>query len=448
MKQYEPYTITLQWNGEMCRDCENSLSKGERVWAQAHQFNRRSFWCMIHGNIRFETKSDPTEGGSFGESEEPEEEPTINEVYCKKHPREKIPCVICNKKQKPTGGGIIDKVKEVFDGTDDSDELKDISTEQWPSIASIEYAMEKIEEYTKHKELEKCKMELTKKGLLNQFQGAFAVIYKGIDDKKQDCAFRLFTRRNTKAMDRYNKLSNYFDEKKIFDSNYFTKFEYIPRAVEIFINTKDTENKKTKDFPIIKMGWVNGDSLENFIQKTNSKDEIKKLSENFLDMVNTLENLKIAHGDLHPKNILVDDKLNLRLVDYDCIYIPNVFTNEQPENGDADCQHPHRSSFDYDEKLDRFSALVIYLGLLAMSENIDIKYHKDSKEFPFSKTDFLNPTSSELFLKLENEKMSSNVRFLTKKLSHYCKSNKPKISSLKELLNELKHNEEEENGRK
>ena len=140
---------------------------------------------MIHGNIRFETKSDPTEGGSFGESEEPEEEPTINEVYCKKHPREKIPCVICNKKQKPTGGGIIDKVKEVFDGTDDSDELKNISTEQWPSIASIEYAIEKIEEYTKHKELEKCEMELTKKGLLYQFQGAFAVIYKGIDNKNQ-----------------------------------------------------------------------------------------------------------------------------------------------------------------------------------------------------------------------------------------------------------------------
>ena len=122
----EPYKITLQWNGEMCRDCENSLSKGERVWAQAHQFNRRSFWCLPHGNFRFEEKLDMAPN-------QVEESEVVK--YCQKHKHEKIPCKICNK-SKP---GFIDKIKEIIDETtDDSDDLDSISTKQWPSINSIE----------------------------------------------------------------------------------------------------------------------------------------------------------------------------------------------------------------------------------------------------------------------------------------------------------------------
>tara|TARA_Y100000590_G_scaffold396091_1_gene476519 strand:- start:1744 stop:3030 length:1287 start_codon:yes stop_codon:yes gene_type:complete len=425
MKQYEPYKITLQWGGETCKSCECSLFRGDTVWAQAHPFNRRSFWCLKDGNFMFEGKSDIT-------ISKPEEQP--KEVNPKPDTKKK--------KSK----GFIEKVKAIVDEkTDDSDDLKSISSNQWPSINSIEYAIENIHDHANREELKKYKME-SKKGLLYQFQGAFAVIYKGINDKKHEYALRLFTARNFMAMDRYNKLSTYFEKNKIYERcTYFTEFKYLPRAIEIYINTVDTEAKRTENFPILRMGWVTGKSFEDFIKETTSTDEIKKLTKNFLHMINKLEELKISHGDLHPKNILVDGELNLRLVDYDCIYISDFKGNSQPEGGDADCQHPHRKKFTYDEKLDRFSALVIYLGLLAISENIDLKSHKNSGEFPFSQTDFVDPSSSELFSKLEI--LSPSVRFLTKKLAHYCKSDIPEISSLNELLYEFEHNEGEENGR-
>ena len=89
-------------------------------------------------------------------------------------------------------------------------------------------------------------------------------------------------------------------------------------------------------------------------------------------MVMELESLGIAHGDLHPKNIMVYND-QLRLVDYDCIFIKDFQGQDEPEDGDADCQHPKRKNFVYDQKIDRFSALVIYLGLLAISENIELK---------------------------------------------------------------------------
>jgi hypothetical protein len=231
-------------------------------------------------------------------------------------------------------------------------------------------------------------------------------------------------------MQRYSDLQDYFEKNKIFTKcPYFIRFEYKPDAIYIKFRVNRNDVKE-KPFDIIKMEWVEGDVLQEFIKNTDDKKRIKILADKFLDMVMELESLGIAHGDLHPKNVMVHND-QLRLVDYDCIFIKDFQGQDEPEDGDQDCQHPKRKNFVYDQKIDRFSALVIYLGLLAISENIELKSHR-GEEFIFQKSDFLKPNESKLFKKLDG--MSSEIKSLSSKLQEYCNEDKPNIDSLQKIV--------------
>ena len=419
-----PYKKTPQWNGK-CEKCEKFIpAKVAQVYIGSDEYNSYAFWCITCGDRLFGTNNDDVL-----------KKPSST-VQPKKTVQEK------NQKKKSTGAFTkMNPFRRQAETVDDKNELQKISAKEWPSDTSIENAIENIGYTCDNKELQNLKMEKDDMDLLYQHQGQFAVIYKGSNNEKS-YALRLFTNKTLGEMNRYNKLYDFFNQNEIFKKcDYFTDFKYFPRAIRLKLNTP--QNNEENWFPIIKMGWVNGKSLEDFIKETNSKDEIKNVADNFLLMVNKLEELKIAHGDLHPKNILVDDKLNLKLVDYDCIFVSDFKGQPQPELGDPDCQHPHREKFTYDEKLDRFSALVIYLGLIALSENIELKSHKDSGEFIFSKKDFVDTSSSKLFQKLGD--MGSKVTMLTNYLIQYCKSKKPQIHSLNELLYNDESNEEEKN---
>ena len=311
--------------------------------------------------------------------------------------------------------------EEIEEESDDLDS-------NWPMVAEIENALEHPEYSIEDNKLKKIKMENDVIGLLLQTQGQFAVVYKG---KLQNSMFalRLFKEKKKGLMQRYSTLHNYLVKNKIFGKcSYFTEFEYKPQSISI----KVIVNRKAEKVkcPIVKMDWVKGVVLQDFIQKNNDPKKIRILADEFLAMVNKLEDLKIAHGDLHPKNIMVHNE-QLKLVDYDCIFIKDFKDQPSPENGDPDCQHPNRNKFTYDYKIDRFSALVIYLGLLAISEDIELRSHR-VEEFIFSQNDFLKPKESKLFKKLDG--MSSKIKSLSSKLQEYCNETKPNVNSLQEIL--------------
>mgnify|MGYP001422646570 CR=1 FL=1 len=316
------------------------------------------------------------------------------------------------------------KIKSKPNETDDeSDDLDG----QLVLVGDMENALEHPEDNIDDEELKEIIMERDKLDLPIQWQGQFAVVYKG-ELKKSMYALRLFRNNNKDLMQRYSDLQDYFEKNKIFtECPYFIRFEYKPDAIYIKFRVNRNDVKE-KPFDIIKMEWVEGDVLQDFIKNTDDKKRIKILADKFLDMVMELESLGIAHGDLHPKNVMVHND-QLRLVDYDCIFIKDFQGQDEPEDGDQDCQHPKRKNFVYDQKIDRFSALVIYLGLLAISENIELKLHR-GEEFIFARSDFLDPSVSPLFKILDG--MSDKIKSLSSKLQKYCKKDKPNIGSLQE----------------
>jgi hypothetical protein len=80
-------------------------------------------------------------------------------------------------------------------------------------------------------------------------------------------------------------------------------------------------------------------------------------------MIKTLQQASVAHGDLQHGNVFVVGE-ELRLVDYDGMYVPSLTGKTSHEIGHRNYQHPHRTERDFGPHLDTFSAWVIYASLI------------------------------------------------------------------------------------
>ena len=134
---------------------------------------------------------------------------------------------------------------------------------------------------------------------------------------------------------------------------------------------------------------------------------------------------------------MVQEDGSIRLVDYDGIYLPQFRGERSPELGHRNFQHPLRSSEDYDDYVDNFPSLVIYLSLLAVASDPDLwDFHDDGENLIFKKVDYAAPESSELFNRLKNSP-SHDVVELTKYLEECCAIPVEKVPDLESALQEI-----------
>jgi len=124
------------------------------------------------------------------------------------------------------------------------------------------------------------------------------------------------------------------------------------------------------------------------------------LAEEWVKLVNALRQAGIAHGDLQHGNIILEQG-RLRLVDLDGLFVPAMSGWSSSELGHQHYQHPRRDAEFFDSSLDNFSALVIYLSLLALAERPSLWAEHHDENLLFTKTDFIEPGSSSLFGKIK-----------------------------------------------
>lgn len=151
--------------------------------------------------------------------------------------------------------------------------------------------------------------------------------------------------------------------------------------------------------PFVKMPFLVGTPpLGEFIaDHYTDRPLMLQLRDAWLRMINELEVLSMAHGDLDLTNVLVEQRrsvLTLKLIDYDNIWIPELAGRPQTEYGHAAFQHPAffaSRTRRYDIDMDRFSALVIYIALdmLAHRPELYDEWHADeSEQLLFSEADY------------------------------------------------------------
>ncbi|KAA8923427.1 RIO1 family regulatory kinase/ATPase [Thermoplasma sp.] len=217
--------------------------------------------------------------------------------------------------------------------------------------------------------------------------GNYGIIFK-LENNGAYYAIKCFTK-GSDLHRRYFEIGRHLQGKNI---PCIVHFEYIENGVR-------TMKDPSLYYPVLKMDWVDGDSLYTFLKKNiDNGREIRRIAGEFLNMVMELKMNKMAHGDLSCDNILISNG-RVIFVDYDGMYVPALKNMPSSENGHENFQRPDRKPSDFSENMDDFSALVIYTSLYVLSLRPEAwKFNGDDPDaLLFRKADFLNPEKSEVF---------------------------------------------------
>ncbi len=217
--------------------------------------------------------------------------------------------------------------------------------------------------------------------------GNFAFTYRLRNGKQW--AVRCFSKYDP-GQDRYDAISRFV---QTHPKPFFVRTEYKKQGILV----------NGAWYPITKTEWVEGDTLELYIDKNVANQRaMEDLLGRFGSLVMELEKLGIAHGDLQHGNILVRNGA-LVLIDYDGMYVPELQGYKSNERGHQDYQHPGRTGDEFGPHLDRFSSIVIYLTLKALTLNKELwrRYSAGGDHLILRQADFREPDSSALLAEME-----------------------------------------------
>lgn len=127
---------------------------------------------------------------------------------------------------------------------------------------------------------------------------------------------------------------------------------------------------KEKHVDIVVSPWIEGVTLDRYIDSLVEKNDIEKLnslSARFDRMALDLLQRDVAHGDITCENIIVDECGQLHLIDFDASYTPLIAETTSSELGTAAYQHPLRTTKDFDHTIDDYSLALISTALSAIA---------------------------------------------------------------------------------
>ena len=214
--------------------------------------------------------------------------------------------------------------------------------------------------------------------------GAFAAVFK-VRHKGKIKALRCFLNDDRAISSRYEAI-NSLKLSFLVDCEFFQD--------ELLVNNRRIS--------VVLMDWCDGISLGSYVMNhLGNIQKLDRLQMKLIEIHKALESKSMAHGDLQSGNIMVSDfngKLSVKLIDYDCFYLPKYSGTQAPENGHLSYQHPKRTLSQYNEHLDRFSMLVILNGIEVAKYYPDAwaisTGFNDGDNFLFTGFDFVNLDSS------------------------------------------------------
>jgi serine/threonine protein kinase len=283
----------------------------------------------------------------------------------------------------------------------------------WPLSSAYAQALQNIE-YSiseKYPDLRQGKLDLNPNVKRSSYifgSGNFGTVFR-MDFGGKKSALKCFTRAAPDLAERYFYISWYLSQIRL---PFLMNFRYYTGAVR-------TLQKPNEYFPVLLMDWSEGTSLNSFISANLGNSKLmNSLARNFLEVVIDMQKAQVSHGDLSGDNILVNPDGRIMLIDYDGFYVPPLRGKRSNEKGHENFQHPSRGD-EFNERIDNFSALVIYLSISAVAENPKLWEYNggDLDRLIFRITDFTSPDKSKVFSDLRRQ--GKSVRKITEKLIEY-----------------------------
>jgi len=247
--------------------------------------------------------------------------------------------------------------------------------------------------------------------------GAFAAVFKGSLNGRT-YAIRCFLSVEDETINRYKAICSYLKNVR---SSWKTECEFIENEISLNGNL----------YPILKMEWMNGLLINQFVSNHLSENRVlAELQEKLVAVSEDLERNKIGHGDIQCGNIIISgtsDDFQVKLIDYDGMYVPDLAHKKSIEKGRSEFQHPNRTLNNFSPEIDRFSFWVMITALEALK--LDKTLWREVMQggfntldnFLFTIQDFVNPNQSKLFNRLYNLN-STALNYYLDKLKYFCNS--------------------------
>ena len=291
----------------------------------------------------------------------------------------------------------------------------------WPGITDFSEAVQNPLLCFKGTELEAGAVSVNQRGMPLVFSGAFACVYSvSVGGRKY--AVRCFTREVKDQQTRYNQLREYLIN--VLPPS-FVHFEFLEHGISL----------KGAWYPVVRMEWVEGESLSNFVgSNLNDPDALRRIAAQWRGgPAASLRGLGIAHNDLQQGNVMVQADGRIRLVDYDGMFLPRFRGERSPELGHKNFQHPLRTAEDYDAYVDNFPSLVVYLSLLAIASDPGLWAFFNDDNLILTRNDYADPGKSPLF-DLLKKSPDQTVAKLAERLEEYCTLPVENVPDLETIL--------------
>jgi hypothetical protein len=228
--------------------------------------------------------------------------------------------------------------------------------------------------------------------------GNFADVYEIRCPNGSRWAVKCFTREVPGLRDRYQEISDSLRQAKL---PFTVDFTYQEQGIRI----------RNDWFPVLKMQWVEGFTLNEFVRQHLDKPAmLGALLQIWSRMGARLRSAGIAHADLQHGNVLLvpgttATSVAAKLIDYDGMFVPSFQGKKSGEVGHPCYQHPQRlREGTFNPEVDRFPLLLIATSLrcLEASGRSLWERHDNGDNLLFLETDLKAPRESTVFRELKS----------------------------------------------
>lgn len=191
--------------------------------------------------------------------------------------------------------------------------------------------------------------------------GNFADVYEFLCPATEGhYAIKCFTREVPGLQERYSQISQHLQNVRL---PFTVEFTYQAEGIRV----------GSRWFPILKMQWVEGLLLNEFVRTALDRPDMPSvldaLLQIWLRMARRLTEAEVTHCDLQHGNVLLvpgskATSLAVKLIDYDGMFVPSLAGVPSREVGHPAFQHPQRlREGTYNAEVDRFPLLVVATAL-------------------------------------------------------------------------------------
>ena len=261
----------------------------------------------------------------------------------------------------------------------------------WPQLTDYRDILQHPDRAFKDPILRAATAKVSKLGVPVGCAGGFAIVYK-LTCGAAATAVRVFKKPSPEREERYRIIQDHLSRHR---PTCLVEFGYQSQGIRY----------DNRWFPIQTMSWVSGKTLGVWMAEAVARGDmgrIRSMADQWVELVESLHEAQIAHGDLQHGNVMVVTDTPV-LVDYDCMTVPTLVGREALESGLPAYQHPERSRT-LSLELDHFAAWIILIAMRAVAAvpTLWARYvaATGNENLLFTVDDIKDPTSSRLWPEL------------------------------------------------